>query len=58
MSELVGIFEKDVRNIPMRVDHGRLMPSDKGVAYPPGYSFLGRLEAFRQVEEMMSATRR
>lgn len=58
LPELVGIFENDVRNIPMRVDHGRLMPSEKGMAYPPGYSFLGRLEALRQVEEMMSSTRR
>lgn len=58
LSELVSIFEEDERNLPMRVDHGRLMPDDKGLSYPPGYSYLGRLEALKQVEKMISATRR
>ena len=56
--ELVSIFEADGRNLPMRVDHGKLMPEDRGKGYNPGYSFLGRLEALRQVEGMMAAIRR
>ncbi len=55
---LVRIFEASGRNLPMRVDHGKLLPADKGKTYPPGYSFLGRQEALRQVERMMAATRR
>ncbi|MBR4755875.1 MAG: mannonate dehydratase, partial [Bacteroidales bacterium] len=58
LPELVRIFEADGRNLPMRVDHGKLHPEDRDKGYPPGYSFIGRLEALRQVEGMMAATRR
>lgn len=53
--ELVRTFEKQGRNLPMRVDHGRTMLGDADKAYNPGYSFHGRMLAFAQVEGMMAA---
>ncbi|MGM9766619.1 MAG: mannonate dehydratase [Candidatus Cryptobacteroides sp.] len=55
--ELVRIFEKEPRNIPMRVDHGRTMLGDENGGYNPGYSFHGRMLAFGQVEGIMAAVR-
>ncbi|MEG0647472.1 MAG: mannonate dehydratase [Bacteroides sp.] len=52
--ELVRIFEKLRPDLPMRVDHGRLMLDDAGKGYNPGYSFHGRMLALAQVEGMMS----
>lgn len=55
--ELVRIFEREGRNLPMRVDHGKTMLGDERVGYNPGYSFHGRMLALGQVEGMMAAVR-
>lgn len=52
--ELVRIFEKERPELPMRVDHGRLMLDDSNKGYNPGYSFHGRMLALAQVEGMMA----
>lgn len=52
--ELVRIFERQLPNVPMRVDHGRLMLDDADKGYNPGYSFHGRMLALAQVEGMMA----
>ena len=57
LPELVGIFEKSNRRLPMRVDHGKEMLGDEKVGYNPGYSFHGRMLALGQVEGMMAAAR-
>ena len=57
LPELVRIFEAEGRTLPMRVDHGKLYPEDRGKGYPPGYSFRGRREALRQVQEMIAAVK-
>lgn len=54
--ELVRIFERQGRNLPMRVDHGRLMMKDSN--RNPGYSFHGRMLALGQVEGMMSVVKK
>lgn len=54
LPELVGIFEQERPNVPMRVDHGRLMLGDEDKGYNPGYSFHGRMLALAQVEGMMA----
>ena len=53
--ELVRIFEREGRNLPMRVDHGNTILGDERVGYNPGYSFHGRMLALGQVEGMMAA---
>ncbi len=53
--ELIRIFEREGRNLPMRVDHGRTMLGDGQMGYNPGYSFHGRMLALGQVEGMMAA---
>jgi len=55
--ELIRIFEKKNPNVPMRVDHGKLMLDDVAKNYNPGYSFLGRMFALAQVEGMMAVVR-
>ena len=55
--DLVRIFEKERADLPMRVDHGRLMLDDADKGYNPGYSFHGRMLALAQVEGMMAAVR-
>lgn len=55
--ELIRTFEKQGRNIPMRVDHGRSMLGDDRLGYNPGYSFHGRMLAFAQVDGMMAAVK-
>ena len=55
LTELVRIFEKEQRELPMRVDHGKLMLDDINKTYNPGYSFLGRMFALAQVEGIMAA---
>lgn len=52
--ELVRIFESERPEVPMRVDHGRLMLDDADKGYNPGYSFHGRMMALAQVEGMMA----
>lgn len=55
--DLVRIFEKERADLPMRVDHGRLMLDDADKDYNPGYSFHGRMLALAQVEGMMAVVR-
>jgi mannonate dehydratase len=53
--ELVRIFEKENPNLPMRIDHGRLMLDDvTHNVYNPGYSFLGRMFALAQIDGIMA----
>ena len=56
--ELVRIFEREGRGLPMRVDHGKTMLGDERLGYKPGYSVLGRMLALGQVEGMMAAVRK
>ncbi len=53
--ELIRIFERQGRRLPMRVDHGRNMLGDEKAGYNPGYGFHGRMLALGQVEGMMAA---
>ncbi len=55
--EVIRILERERPQIPMRVDHGKLMLSDAEKDYNPGYSFLGRMFALAQVEGMMAVVR-
>ncbi len=55
--ELVRIFEKMNPNVPMRVDHGRLMLDDGDKGYNPGYSFHGRMFALAQVDGIMATVK-
>lgn len=52
--DVVRIFEKEKPNLPMRVDHGRLMLDDVGKKYNPGYSFLGRMLALGQMQGVIA----
>lgn len=52
--EVIRTFEKKNPNIPMRIDHGKLMLNDNTKNYNPGYSFLGRMFALAQVDGMMA----
>lgn len=53
--ELIRIFEKEGRNLPMRVDHGKNILGDAEGGYNPGYGFYGRMWALGQVTGMMAA---
>ena len=57
--ELCRIFTAEERRrgslIPMRVDHGRNILSDKDGGYNPGYGFYGRMLALGIVTGMMTA---
>ena len=55
--ELVRIFEKENPNLPMRVDHGRLMLDDKNKNYNPGYSFHGRMFALAQMDGVIATVK-
>ena len=55
--ELVRIFEKKNPDLPMRVDHGRLMLDDKGKNYNPGYSFYGRMFALAQMDGVIATVK-
>lgn len=52
--ELVRIFEKEGRELPMRVDHGMTMLGDEARGYNAGYSFLGRMFAMAQVQGVLA----
>ncbi|MDR1683026.1 MAG: mannonate dehydratase [Candidatus Symbiothrix sp.] len=53
--ELVRIFEDENPDLPMRVDHGKLMLGDiDNNIYNPGYSFLGRMFALAQVDGILA----
>ena len=55
--DLVRIFEQQNPNLPMRVDHGKLMLDDVNKPYNPGYSFLGRMYALAQVSGIMATVK-
>ncbi|WP_243349371.1 mannonate dehydratase [Parabacteroides sp. FAFU027] len=55
--EVIRIFEKENPELPMRVDHGRLMLEDADKGYNAGYSFHGRMLALAQVEGMMAVVK-
>jgi mannonate dehydratase len=55
--DLVRIFEKERPEVPMRVDHGRLMLDDGDKGYNPGYSFHGRMFALAQVDGIIATVR-
>jgi mannonate dehydratase len=55
--ELVRIFEREKPTLPMRIDHGKLMSEDADKDYNPGYSFLGRMFAFAQIDGVMATVR-
>ncbi|MDR0962159.1 MAG: mannonate dehydratase [Mediterranea sp.] len=52
--DLIRIFEQQNPQLPMRVDHGRMMLGDEDKGYNPGYSFHGRMLALAQVEGMIA----
>ena len=52
--ELVRIFEQENPNLPMRVDHGKLMLDDVNKPYNPGYSFLGRMYALAELSGIIA----
>ena len=53
--ELVKIFEKENPDLPMRVDHGKLLLDDEG--HNPGYSLYGRMYALAQMDGVMAAVK-
>lgn len=55
--EVIKVFEKENPNLPMRVDHGRLLTDDVDKGYNPGYSFLGRMLALGQIEGVMATVK-
>ena len=55
--ELVRIFERENPNLPMRVDHGRLMLDDKDKNYNPGYSFHGQMFALAQMDGVIATVK-
>jgi mannonate dehydratase len=55
--ELVRIFEHENPDIPMRIDHGKLMLDDVNKKYNPGYSFLGRMVALAQISGIMATVK-
>ena len=52
--ELAYIFESHNPNLPMRIDHGKLMLDDIDKGHNPGYSFLGRMQALAQIEGVLA----
>ena len=55
--ELIRIFEHENPDLPMRVDHGKLMLDDVNKSYNPGYSFLGRMYALAQISGIMATVK-
>ncbi|WP_294233819.1 mannonate dehydratase, partial [uncultured Chryseobacterium sp.] len=53
--DVIRVFEKENPDLPMRIDHGRLLTEDIDKGYNPGYSFLGRMLALGQIEGVMAA---
>jgi len=52
--DVIRVFEKETPNLPMRIDHGRLLTEDVDKNYNPGYSFLGRMLALGQIDGVMT----
>ncbi|MCQ2235589.1 MAG: mannonate dehydratase [Bacteroidales bacterium] len=58
VADLVCFFEQNAKaDVPMRVDHGRMMLGDEDKGYNAGYSFHGRMYALAQVDGMMAMVR-
>lgn len=58
VADLVCFFEEYAKaDVPMRVDHGRMMLGDEDKGYNAGYSFHGRMYALAQVDGMMAMVR-
>lgn len=55
--QLVRIFEKQNPELPMRVDHGKLMLDDMDKGYNPGYSFHCRMLALGQMEGVIAVVK-
>ncbi len=55
--EVIRILEECVSDIPMRVDHGGVLPGDSEITHNPGYTFYGRMFALARVEGMMAVVR-
>jgi len=55
--ELIRFFEHENPDLPMRVDHGKLMLEDVSKSYNPGYSFLGRMFALAQISGIMATVK-
>jgi len=55
--ELIRIFELENPDLPMRIDHGKLMLDDVNKNYNPGYSFLGRMFALAQVTGILATVK-
>lgn len=55
--EVVRIFERVNPDLPMRVDHGRMMLGDEDKGYNPGYSFYGRMYALAQIDGVMATVK-
>lgn len=55
--EVIRVFEKVNPDLPMRIDHGRLLTDDIEKDYNPGYSFLGRMLALGQIDGVMAAVK-
>ena len=53
--DVIRVFEKENPDLPMRIDHGRLLSEDIDKGYNPGYSFLGRMLALGQIDGVMAA---
>lgn len=52
--EVCRIFQEQNPNLPMRVDHGRMMLGDDDKGYNAGYSFHGRMMGLCQMDGVMA----
>lgn len=52
--EVCRIFEEQNPDLPMRVDHGRMMLGDENKGYNAGYSFHGRMMGLLQMDGVMA----
>lgn len=55
--EVCRIFEELNPDIPMRVDHGRMMLGDEDKGYNAGYSFHGRMMGLAQMDGVMATVK-
>lgn len=55
--EVCRIFEEQNPNLPMRVDHGRMMLGDEDKGYNAGYSFHGRMLGLAQMDGVMATVK-
>ncbi len=55
--EVCKIFEEQNPDLPMRVDHGRMMLGDEDKGYNAGYSFHGRMMGLAQMDGVMAAVK-